>query len=67
MNELYTALGITGIGAALGQGIVSLTGLSAVGAVGSGVGYGAAAGPVGIIVGAVGGLATYGALKAFDN
>lgn len=47
-------------GAAVGLTAVSVSGMTAVGMIGGGAGFGAAAGPVGASVGALAGLAMYG-------
>jgi hypothetical protein len=54
-------------GAALGYGLVGLTGLTAVGWVGGGAAGGAAAGPVGAAAGALAGLAAYGVYRAIEE
>src|SRR5262245_12867217 len=54
-------------GAAVGRAVVAGTGMTAAGMVGSGSGFGAAAGPIGIAVGALAGLAVYGILRALGD
>jgi len=63
--EAVKAAGAAVVGGTAGYGVVTATGMTAVGAVGSGAGMGAAAGPVGIAVGAVAGLAVYGLYRVF--
>ena len=52
-------------GAGVGYGVVSVSGLTAIGAIGGGAGVGSALGPVGAIAGGVTGLAAYGVWRAF--
>ncbi len=59
-DEAAKAAGAVGAGAAVGYGVVAATGMTAAGMVGSGTGFGAAAGPVGEAVDALAGLAAYG-------
>ncbi len=66
-KELAKAGASAGIGALAGGATVAVTGITAVGAVGSGAGIGAAAGPVGAAAGALVGLAAYGLYKAFKK
>ena len=54
-------------GGAIGYGIVSISGMSAVGMVGGGAGVGMSAGPVGTVVGAIAGLALFGACRAIKG
>jgi hypothetical protein len=65
VDEATKAGVATATGAGLGYGVVYLTGMTAVGAVGSGAGVGAAAGPVGAAIGAGLGLAAYGVYRIF--
>lgn len=65
-KEVTKATGSAIVGVVVGGLAVEAAGLTAIGAVGSGTGFGAAAGPVGMALGALGGLAFYGIYKAFN-
>lgn len=65
-KEIGKAAAAAGAGAATGYGVVTITGMSAIGMVGSGAGFGAAAGPVGAVAGAIAGLAAYGVYRIFE-
>lgn len=54
-------------GGALGTLAIHLSGMTAVGMVGGGAGFGGAAGPVGAAVGALAGLAVYGVVQAIGG
>jgi hypothetical protein len=62
-QDAIEAAGAVVAGAGAGLLAVEVAGLSAVGAVGTGAGIGAAAGPVGAGVGALAGLAGFGLYK----
>ena len=49
------------------MGIVNGMGMSAVGIIGGGAGFGFAAGPVGAVLGGLIGLAAYGVIRAVDD
>lgn len=67
IDKTLKVAGSAAVGGAAGAVIVAASGLTAVGAVGSGAGIGAAAGPVGAAVGAVIGLAVFGIYKTFKQ
>jgi hypothetical protein len=54
-------------GAAVGKVVIVRTGMTAAGMVGSGTGFGMAAGPFGLLFGALGGLAVYAVLRAVGD
>lgn len=66
-NEKAKAAGAAAIGAAAGYGTVAASGMTAVGVIGSGAGFGAALGPIGAAAGAVLGLAGYGVYRVFKG
>ena len=67
LKEAGKVVGAAGAGAVAGYGVVVATGVTAAGMVGTGAGFGAAAGPVGIVGGAVVGLAAYGVYRLFSD
>lgn len=66
-NEPIKAGFSVATGAFIGYTATSMSGITAIGAVGSGIGFGSAAAPVGIVTGATVGLAIYGAYRLCDN
>ncbi len=66
-KEVAKAAGFATAGAALGKGVVVAKGMTAIGVLGKGVGLGAAAGPVGMVIGAGIGLAGYGLYRLFRD
>lgn len=65
-KEPVKAASSAAAGMVAGHAVIATTGITAAGMVGGGAGFGAAAGPVGIVAGAVTGLAAYGVYKAFS-
>ena len=65
-KKVLNALASTGLGAAVGGGAAAASGLTAVGAVGVGMGIGSSVPIVGTIVGGLVGLAVYGVISLFD-
>lgn len=64
---MFEALASAASGSVLGAVAVHFSGMTAIGIVGGGAGFGAAAGPVGAAAGAVAGLAVYGVICAFGG
>ena len=66
-NNTAVPVVAAGAGALAGSQVVAASGMTAVGMVGGGAGFGAPAGPVGIAVGALTGLAAYGVFRVFGD
>lgn len=67
MTEAGKAVVSMVAGAAAVYGVVEATGMTAVGVIGSGAGFGAAAGPVGLAVGALAGLSVYAVYRVVNG